>query len=89
MSAGRPSLLYLNRDDVAGLGLPMADVLAAVEESFRRKGRGEVGLPAKIGVEAGGGAFAHAMPAFVPAAGALGVKWVGSFPGNRRAGCRR
>ena len=84
--ADRPSLLYLCRDDVAGLGLPMADVLAAVEESFRRKGRGEVELPAKIGVDAGGGAFAHAMPAFVPAAGALGVKWVGAFPGNPALG---
>ncbi|MGD0997171.1 MAG: ornithine cyclodeaminase family protein [Thermoleophilia bacterium] len=84
--ADRPSLLYLCRDDVAGLGLPMADVLGAVEESFRRKGRGEVELPAKIGVDAGGGAFAHAMPAFVPAAGALGVKWVGAFPGNPALG---
>lgn len=80
------SLLYLSRDDVAGLDLPMSDVLSAVEESFRLKGRGEVRLPAKIGVEAGGGAFAHAMPAFVPAAGALGVKWVGSFPGNPARG---
>ena len=86
MTAGGASLLYLSRDDVAGLGLPMSDVLAAVEESFRLKGRGEVGLPAKIGVEVGGGAFAHAMPAFVPAAGALGVKWVGSFPGNPARG---
>jgi ornithine cyclodeaminase/alanine dehydrogenase len=80
------SLLYLSRDDVAGLDLPMSDVLSAVEESFRLKGRGEVRLPAKIGVEAGGGAFAHAMPAFVPAAGVLGVKWVGSFPGNPARG---
>ena len=87
MTAGEgPCLLYLSRDDVAGLGLPMADVLGAVEESFRRKGRGEVRLPAKIGVDAGGGAFAHAMPAFVPAAGALGVKWVGVFPGNPALG---
>ena len=82
----KPSLLYLSRDEVAGLDLPMADVLDAVEESFRRKGRGEVGLPAKIGVDAGGGAFAHAMPAFVPAAGALGMKWVGVFPGNPALG---
>jgi alanine dehydrogenase len=86
MSAGRPTLLYLSRDDIAGLDLPMADVLAVVEESFRLKGRGEVRLPAKIGVEVGGGAFAHAMPAFVPGAGALGVKWVGSFPGNPARG---
>ncbi len=86
MTAAAASLLYLGRDDVASLGLPMSDVLAAVEESFRLKGRGEVGLPAKTGVEAGGGAFAHAMPAFVPVAGALGVKWVGSFPGNPARG---
>jgi len=81
-----PSLLYLSRDDVAGLGLPMADVLTAVEESFRRKGRGEVQLPAKVGVVADGGAFAHAMPAFVPAARALGVKWIGVFPDNPARG---
>jgi ornithine cyclodeaminase/alanine dehydrogenase len=86
MAAEGPSLLYLSRDDVAGLGLPMADVLVAVEESFRRKGLGQVQLPAKIGVDAGDGAFAHAMPAFVPAAGALGVKWVGAFPGNPALG---
>ncbi len=86
MSRAGPSLLYLSRADVAGLDLPMTDVLAAVEESFRAKGRGEVQLPAKIGVDAGGGAFAHAMPAFVPAAGALGVKWVGAFPGNPALG---
>jgi ornithine cyclodeaminase/alanine dehydrogenase len=86
MTVAGPSLLYLSRGDVAGLRLPMSDVLAAVEESFRRKGRGEVRLPPKIGVEAGGGAFAHAMPAFVPTAGALGVKWVGSFPGNPARG---
>ena len=67
MTSAGPSLLYLSHDDVAGLGLPMAEVLGAVEESFRRKGRGEVRLPAKIGVDAGGGAFVHAMPAFVPA----------------------
>ena len=79
-------LLYLSRADVAALDLPMAAVFAAVEESFRRKGLGEAQLPPKVGVDAGGGAFAHAMPAFVPGAAALGVKWVASFPGNPALG---
>jgi alanine dehydrogenase len=79
-------LLYLGRDDVAALDLPMLDVLDAVTESFRRKGRGEVQMPPKLGVDAGSGAFAHAMPAAVPAAGALGVKWVSAFPRNAARG---
>lgn len=79
-------LLYLSRDDVAALDLAMLDVLDAVTESFRRKGAGEAQLPPKIGVSAGDGAFAHAMPAAVPAAGALGVKWVAAFPGNPARG---
>jgi alanine dehydrogenase len=79
-------LLYLSRADVAALDLPMSDVLAAVEESFRRKGLGQVQLPPKVGADVGGGAFAHAMPAFVPGAAALGVKWVASFPGNPARG---
>ena len=86
MTAPDPTLLYLSRADVEALALPMSDVLDAVEESFRRKGLGEVQLPPKIGVDAGDGAFAHAMPAFVPGAGALGVKWVAVFPGNPARG---
>jgi ornithine cyclodeaminase/alanine dehydrogenase-like protein (mu-crystallin family) len=83
---GSGELLYLGRDDVAALDVAMLDVLEAVTESFRQKGLGAVRLPAKIGVDAGGGAFSHAMPAAVPAAGALGVKWVSAFPGNPRRG---
>ena len=82
MTADRQSLLYLSRGDVAALELPMSEVLDVVEESFRRRGGGEAQLPPKIGVEAGGGAFAHAMPAYVPAAKALGLKWVAVFPAN-------
>jgi ornithine cyclodeaminase/alanine dehydrogenase-like protein (mu-crystallin family) len=83
---GGGELLYLGRDDVAALDLVMLDVLDAVETSFREKGAGRVDLPPKIGVDAGAGAFAHAMPAAVPAAGALGVKWVCAFPGNPQRG---
>ena len=79
-------LLYLGRDDVAALDLAVLDVLEVVTESFRRKGAGEAQLPPKLGVSAGGGAFAHAMPASVPAVGALGVKWVAAFPGNPARG---
>ncbi len=79
-------LLYLSRAAVAALELPMADVVAAVSESFVLKGRGEVQLPPKLSIEVGGGAFVNVMPAFVPAASALGVKWVSSFPGNGALG---
>jgi ornithine cyclodeaminase/alanine dehydrogenase-like protein (mu-crystallin family) len=83
---GAGELLYLGRDDVAALDLGMLDVLDAVETSFREKGNGRVSLPPKVGVDAGAGAFAHAMPAAVPAAGALGMKWVCAFPANPQRG---
>jgi alanine dehydrogenase len=79
-------MLYLSGADVAALELPMAEVVDAVETSFRYKGRGEAQLPPKLGIDAGGGAFAHAMPAAVIAAGALGVKWVSAYPGNPARG---
>jgi len=83
---GAGEMLYLSRDDVASLELSTLEVLEAVEESFRQKGRGAAQLPPKVGVDAGGGAFAHAMPAAVPAAGALGMKWVAGFPDNAARG---
>jgi len=79
-------LLYLSRDDVAVLDLGLLDVLEAVEESFRQKGLGAAQLPPKSSIAAGEGAFAQAMAAAVPAAGALGLKWVSVFAANRERG---
>lgn len=79
-------LRYLSRADVEAVGLPMSAVLAAVEGVFREKGEGRVEMPPKIGIHPASPDFLHAMPAFVPAARAAGIKWVGSFPANPERG---
>jgi ornithine cyclodeaminase/alanine dehydrogenase len=81
------SLLHLSREEVEGCGLSMADVIDAVEVAFRDKGDGRAIAPPKLGVHfPGSDSFLHAMPAYVPAVGAVGVKWVASFPGNPARG---
>jgi ornithine cyclodeaminase/alanine dehydrogenase len=75
--------LYLSQADVRGLNLPMADIVAAVECVFREKGEGRVEMPPKPGVHTLPDAFLHAMPAYIPAQKAVGMKWVGGYPQNR------
>lgn len=79
-------ILYLSRADVAGLGLPMEDIIAALEKMFREKGEGRVEMPPKPGVHPRPDSFIHAMPAYIPALGAAGVKWVSGYPENPRRG---
>jgi ornithine cyclodeaminase/alanine dehydrogenase len=80
-------LLYLSRDDVVRVGLPMADVIASVETAFREKGEGRTEMPPKPGVHPGGGDnFIHAMPAYIPGLRSAGLKWVSGFPGNAERG---
>jgi ornithine cyclodeaminase/alanine dehydrogenase len=81
------SLLYLSRHDVAAVGPPMAQILQALETAFLEMGEGRVEMPPKPGIHPGGGDnFIHAMPAWIPALGSAGVKWVSGFPENRRRG---
>jgi ornithine cyclodeaminase/alanine dehydrogenase len=81
-----PSLLYLSRRDVESLALPMADVISAVEQSFREKGGGTAEMPPKPGVHPGPDAFIHAMPAYLKGMRAAGLKWVSGFPQNQARG---
>ena len=76
--------LYLSQTDVAGLGLAMADIIAALEDMFREKAAGRVEMPPKPGVHTRPDAFIHAMPAYIPAQNAVGMKWVGGYPENQR-----
>jgi alanine dehydrogenase len=79
-------LLYLSEADVRTAGLPMGELIAALERAFEDLGAGRAEVPAKIGVHPSATSFFHAMPALWPAGGAAAVKWVGSFPGNRAVG---
>jgi len=80
-------LLYLSQGDVESAGLTMSEVVEAVDAAFREKGEGRVEMPPKPGIHPGGGDnFIHAMPAYIPALGSAGVKWVSGFPGNQAQG---
>lgn len=79
-------MLYLSRRDVEAVGLPMAEVVKAVEEVFREKGEGRTEMPPKPGIHPVPDSFIHAMPAYVPGMHAAGMKWVSGFPSNLKLG---
>ncbi|MFC2036559.1 ornithine cyclodeaminase family protein [Chloroflexota bacterium] len=80
-------LLYLSQGDVDTVGLTMAEVIEALEVAFREKGEGRVEMPPKPGIHPGeADNFIHAMPAYIPAMQAAGVKWVSGFPENQKRG---
>jgi ornithine cyclodeaminase/alanine dehydrogenase-like protein (mu-crystallin family) len=81
------TLLYLSRKDVASVGLPMAEIVHALEIAFQEKGEGRTEMPPKPGIHPGGGDnFIHAMPAYIPALKAAGIKWVSGFTENSKRG---
>lgn len=80
------SLLYLSRADVEAVALPMREIIDALDAMFVAKGRGEVEMPPKPGIHTRPDAFIHAMPAWIPALGAAGMKWVSGYPDNTARG---
>src|SRR3989454_9839854 len=80
-----PHILYLSRADVEATRVPMKAIIERLEIAFREKGLGRVEMPPKPGIHPGppgGDDFIHAMPAFIRALGAAGVKWIGGFSRN-------
>ena len=75
-------VLYLSRSDVESAGLGMAEIIGALEKMFLEKAAGRTEMPPKPGIHPAADAFIHAMPAFIPALGAAGVKWVSGYPAN-------
>ena len=85
MSSNR--LLYLSRQDVAAAGVTMAEIIDLLEIAFKEKGKHRTEMPPKPGIHPGGGDnFIHAMPAYIPAMKAAGIKWVSGFPDNLKQG---
>ncbi|MGA2532996.1 MAG: ornithine cyclodeaminase family protein [Candidatus Aminicenantales bacterium] len=78
--------LYLSRADIEAVDLGMREIVAALERMFLEKSAGRVEMPPKPGIHPAADAFIHAMPAFIPALRAAGVKWVSGFPGNQARG---
>ncbi len=76
------SFLYLSRSDVERVGLPMAEIIDALESVFREKGEGRVEMPPKPGIHTRKDAFIHAMPAYIPSLRSAGIKWISGYPEN-------
>jgi ornithine cyclodeaminase/alanine dehydrogenase len=79
-------LLYLSHADVQAVGPTMAEIIQALESMFCEKGEGRVEMPPKIGVHTRPDAFIHAMPAYIAAQNAVGMKWVSGYPENSKRG---
>lgn len=79
-------LLYLSAEDVQRVGLPIVDVIDAVEAAFAEKGKGGAEMPPKPGIHPMPDSFIHAMPAYLKSMNVAGMKWVSGFPGNRKRG---
>ena len=79
-------ILYLSRDDVEKVNLPMSEIIELLEHAFREKGRGKVEMPPKPGIHTRPDAFIHAMPAYIPSMQSAGMKWVSGYPENYRNG---
>jgi ornithine cyclodeaminase/alanine dehydrogenase len=83
---GTAMLPYLSHDEIIALNLPLASVFAAVETAFVQHAKRAVEMPPKIGVHPHPGTFIHAMPAYIPALRACGMKWVSGYPQNAERG---
>ena len=79
-------ILYLSAADVASLAIDLRTIIGLLETAFREKGAGRVEMPPKPGIHTRPDAFIHAMPAFIPAMEAAGIKWVSGYPGNQARG---
>lgn len=79
-------VLYLSRQDVADIALPMNSIIDGLEQMFKEKGQGRVEMPPKPGIHPQTDAFIHAMPAYIPDMGAAGIKWVSGYPQNQEKG---
>jgi len=75
-------LLYLSKKDVEKVNLSMEEIIEALDEAFKEKGRGKIEMPPKPGIHTQPDAFIHAMPAYIPSLGSAGIKWVSGYPEN-------
>jgi ornithine cyclodeaminase/alanine dehydrogenase-like protein (mu-crystallin family) len=75
-------LLYLTRAEVMGTGLTEEDILGLTRDALVAHGHKRYEMPAKIGVHPYPEVFFHAMPAYVPAKKAVGMKWIECYPNN-------
>lgn len=80
------SILYLSRQDVINVGLSSSEILELVRTSLVEHSHKRFEMPPKVGIHPVEGSLMHAMPAWVPASQACGIKWIASFPRNISVG---
>lgn len=81
-----PGLLYLSAADVASAAPPPAEIINLVALALTEKANDRVHMPPKPTIHPYPGTLLQAMPAWVEAAHAGGVKWVSAFPENKTRG---
>ena len=80
-------VLWLSMEEIDSLGITMKEVMERVEQGFAALGRGEVEMPAKIGIHPREDCFIHAMPCCVGGtADVCGIKCVSGYPINQPKG---
>ncbi|WP_431999533.1 ornithine cyclodeaminase family protein [Streptomyces sioyaensis] len=77
-------LIYLPRQDVEHLGLTRDAILQLTRQALVEHGHRRYEMPAKIGVHPYDNVFHHAMPAYLPGPGIVGMKWIACYPDNPR-----
>ena len=80
------TLLFLSREEVAGLLPGISDQLELVERTYRSLAAGRVELPPKPGVHPRKDSFVHAMPAYLRDEDVVALKWVAGYPANKERG---
>jgi alanine dehydrogenase len=80
------TLLYLSREEVAGLLPGIQEQLDLVERTYRSLAAGRVELPPKPGVHPRKDSFVHAMPAYLRDEDVVALKWVAGYPANKERG---
>jgi len=79
-------LIYLSREDVEKVNIPMSQIIEVLDRAFKEKCTGKVEMPPKPGIHTRPDAFIHAMPAYIPSLESAGIKWVSGYPDNQRKG---
>ena len=79
-------ILYLSAADVDAARPSGSAFLATVAEVFRLRAAGQTELPPKLAVHPTEDGFLHAMPASLPALGAMGMKWIAAYADNGARG---
>jgi len=80
------AVLWLSGAEVERLGVTPDEWIALAEHTLKWHAETSTEVPPKLGVHPPAGRHILAMPALVAPLGAVGMKWISDFPGNRPRG---